>query len=72
MIYDLTNGQKQEELKTLRDLLAADVSMTAAGWIYTNEIVPTDLSVANEPTAEDEHVDFLIILGKNTANLVMR
>ena len=49
--------------------------MSAAGWIYTNEIVPTELSISNEPAAEkatEEDIDFLIILGENTANLVLR
>ncbi len=75
VIYDLTNGQKPDQLTALRDLLSADVSMTAAGWIYTNEIIPTDLSVSSPEvasTSSDTKVDFLIILGENTANLVMR
>lgn len=75
VIYDLTNGQKPDELNALRDMLAADVSMSAAGWVFTNEIVPTDLAVSQTPASESAgapEVDFLIILGENTANLVMR
>lgn len=75
IIYDLTNGQKAEELAILQQALQADVSMSAAGWIYTNEIVPTELSVSDESAKEratEEDIDFLIILGDNTANLVLR
>ena len=75
VIYDLTNGKKSQELETLRAALQAEVSMSAAGWIYTNEIVPTELSISNEPATEkatEEDIDFLIILGENTANLVLR
>lgn len=75
IIYDLTNGQKSEELEALRSALQADVSMSAAGWIYTNELIPTELSVSDEPAkkkASEEDIDFLIILGENTANLVLR
>ncbi|MEK7665937.1 MAG: LCP family protein, partial [Patescibacteria group bacterium] len=75
IIYDLTNGQKSEELEALRSALQADVSMSAAGWIYTNELIPTELSVSDEPAKKktsEEDIDFLIILGENTANLVLR
>lgn len=75
VIYDLTNGKKAQDLETLRAALQADVSMSAAGWIYTNEIVPTELSVSSESATEkatEDDIDFLIILGANTANLVLR
>lgn len=74
VIYDLTKGQKPAELKTLSELLSADISMSAAGWVYTNKVVPTELSVSSEetPSAEGQNVDFLIVLGENTASLVMR
>ena len=75
VIYDLTNGQKTDELEALRTALQADVSMSAAGWVYTNDIVPTELSVSDEPAkkkATQQDIDFLIILGQNTANLVLR
>ena len=74
VIYDLTEGQKPAELKALSELLSADISMSAAGWVYTNKVVPTELSVSSEetPSAEGQNVDFLIVLGENTASLVMR
>ncbi len=75
VIYDLTNGQKSNELEALRTALQADVSMSAAGWIYTNDIVPTQLSVSDDTAkkkATQQDIDFLIILGQNTANLVLR
>lgn len=71
VIYDLTNGRKPDQLSLLANLLAADVSMSAAGWIYTNQIIPTDLSVSSDVSSTDD-VDFLIVLGKNTENLVLR
>ncbi len=71
VIYDLTNGRKPEQLSALANLLSADVSMSAAGWIYTNQIIPTDLSVSSDSVSEDD-VDFLVVLGSNTASLVMR
>lgn len=75
VIYDLTDGQKAEELQALQTALQADVSMSAAGWIFTNRLVPTELSVSNESAEKqtsEQGIDFLIILGENTANLVLR
>jgi len=75
LIYDLTNGQRPDELKMLQDYLAADVAMTTTGWMYTNEIIPQEITVApDDPDAEptEEDIDFLIILGEASANLVMR
>ncbi|MBU0531260.1 MAG: LCP family protein [Candidatus Uhrbacteria bacterium] len=75
LIYDLTNGQRPNELKMLQDYLAADVAMTTSGWMYTNEIIPQEITVApDDPNAEptEEDIDFLIILGEASANLVMR
>lgn len=75
VIYDLTNGTMPDDLKALVDLLQADVNMSAAGWVFTNKIVPTQLSVSSgdeAANATDKNIDFLVILGENTANLVLR
>lgn len=75
VIYDLTNGQRPEELKALRDFLKADVTLSAMGWMVTGDIVPKELKLTTEDFKElatDEDIDFLIILGENSANLVRR
>lgn len=74
VIYDLTDGTEPEALQALSEILAGQVSMSAAGWVYTNKIIPSELTVSDEdPSAQPtESVDFLVILGANTANLVMR
>ncbi|MFH1712293.1 MAG: LCP family protein [Patescibacteria group bacterium] len=75
IIYDLSEGAKDDELAILKDFLEADVAMTAAGWIYADEVVPRELSVTtpgeDQATATGE-IDFLVILGENTADFVMR
>jgi len=71
--YDLTSGQKTEELILLQEYLMADISMSVPGWIYTNEIVPKEITITNEDQlATEENIDFLVILGENSANLVKK
>lgn len=74
IIYDLRSGAKSAALQDLARLLKGDVSMSAAGWVYTNEIIPTELSVSEDAgaIATETDIDFLVILGENTAPLVMR
>lgn len=72
-IYDLTNGQRPEELKSLRDYLDADVTLSATGWLVNGDIIPKELSLTShdyEELATEPNIDFLIILGENSANLV--
>lgn len=75
VIYDLTNGQRAEELKMLQDYLKAEISMSASGWLFSTEIIPKEITVTDEPaeskTTEDD-IDFLVILGESSANVVMR
>ncbi|MFH1252824.1 MAG: LCP family protein [Candidatus Uhrbacteria bacterium] len=74
IIYDLTNGQKADELKDLQQALEAEVAMSTTGWIYSGEIVPQQITVTDEntQTTSSSNIDFLIILGENSANLVRR
>lgn len=75
IIYDLTEGKKSDELSALKEYLEADVSMSATGWIFADEVVPRELTVANpgeDYVTSQEPVDFLIILGQNATELVMR
>lgn len=75
IIYDLTEGKKSDELAALKEYLEADVSMSAAGWIFADEVVPRELTVTNpgeEYVTSSEPIDFLIILGQNATELVMR
>ena len=75
LIYDLTEGKKSEELATLKDFLEADVAMSASGWIYSDEVVPRELSVATpgeDIKMSEESIDFLVILGESAENLVLR
>jgi len=75
IIYDLTQGKESESLSQLSELLEGKINMSAAGWVYTNNIIPTELSITNEDDgiqATESDIDFLIILGEKTANLVLR
>jgi len=75
IIYDLTEGSKDEELAALKTFLEADISMSALGWVYADEVVPRELSVTTpgeEYITTQEPIDFLIILGQNATELVLR
>lgn len=75
VIYDFTDGQRPEELAELQDYLKADVATTVTGWLFTDDISPRTITLEDEGLRDgsaEESVDFLIILGQNTANLVMR
>ena len=75
IIYDLTEGRKSDELAALKEYLEADVSMSAAGWVFADEVVPRELTITNpgeEYITSAEPIDFLIILGQNATELVMR
>jgi len=71
IIYDLTSGEKSQELQILKEFLEADVAMTTAGWVFSDTVVPRELTVDN-PETLDQTVDFLIILGQNATNLVLQ
>ncbi|KKR04881.1 MAG: hypothetical protein UT32_C0025G0015 [Parcubacteria group bacterium GW2011_GWC2_39_14] len=66
VIYDLTDGRYANELRALRTLLDADVSLTVPGWLLSPEIVPQELRLSEIPEAKAaQQADFLIILGKS-------
>lgn len=71
IIYDLTAGKKSQELQILKEFLEADVAMTTSGWVFSETVVPRELTVDN-PETLDETVDFLVILGQNATNLVLQ
>ncbi|MBU4315138.1 LCP family protein [Patescibacteria group bacterium] len=71
IIYDLTGGKKTQELQILKEFLEADVAMTSAGWVFSDTVVPRELTVEN-PSTEDQTVDFLVILGQNATSLVLQ
>lgn len=75
IIYDLTNGQKADELKDLQASLKAEVAMSTTGWIYSGDIVPKEISVTDDSysaKSTTNDIDFLIILGEDNSNLVRK
>lgn len=76
VIYDLTDGRKSTELSNLKEFLGADVVMSSEGWVYSENVVPSELTVDSTPGADlvtsTETVDFLIIVGEDAASLVLR
>ena len=74
VIYDLTDGKHPEALKELRDFLKAEVTLSAAGWLLTGDMVPREihLSADEYSSLATDSVDFLVILGDSSANLVRK
>ena len=65
----------RKTIEALGKPLEGRINMSAAGWVYTNNIIPTELSITNdngETQTTESDIDFLIILGEKTANLVLR
>jgi LCP family protein required for cell wall assembly len=75
VIYDFTNGEKDDELAALKDYLNADVYVTQKGYLNAHAFVPDNVvsedTFKNLPTTS-EKIDFLVILGQNSTNLVLR
>ncbi len=61
MIYDFTNGTRDEELKTLKTTLSGVLATTVPAWYQVPP--PSDRS----STAKTRNVDFLVILGRSSA-----
>jgi hypothetical protein len=75
VIFDLTNGKKSSELKSLQSFFQTDLTLSATGWMKTNEVIPKELTFSREEIermAKEERVDFLVILGENSRNVVMK
>lgn len=76
VIYDLTDGRKAAELAGLKEFLGAEVIMSHEGWVYADDVVPSELSASDTPGAEliitSQEVDFLVIVGEDAASLVLR
>ncbi|MEK7615140.1 MAG: LCP family protein [Patescibacteria group bacterium] len=73
VIYDLTNGERKNELKVLRDFFKADVTLSATGWMVGGDVIPKELAITSddyEKLATEDQVDFLVILGENSSSLV--
>lgn len=73
IIFDLTNGEKSEELTLLRSLLDAEVSVSASGWIFTPSLIPTEITLSDEDSkikATVDNINFLVILGQTSQNTV--
>ena len=73
VIYDLTNGQLASELKLLQDLLGAEVTLSAPGWIFTNQLVPDQIVISDEAprnAVAGEEIDFLIVLGQDSTHRI--
>ncbi len=74
VIYDLTNGQRSQELKALRDYLQADVTLSATGWMLSSDVIPKEISFSSEDyerLATQEDVDFLVILGETAGSFAI-
>ncbi len=74
VIYDFSEGANPDELKALQDYLKADVETTVTGWLFTDDITPRSIALDDEGLRDGgpESVDFLVVLGQNSANLVRR
>jgi LCP family protein required for cell wall assembly len=73
VIFDMTNGTKSEELTLLQSLLDANVSVSASGWIFSSTLVPSEVTVhdgSDLVTVTNKDIDFLVILGQSSKNLV--
>jgi len=73
VIFDMTNGEKSKELALLQSLLDANVSVSTSGWIFSSTLVPSEVTIIDESdkvTATNRDVDFLVILGQSSKELV--
>ena len=66
IIYDLSRGQKQQELKFLKDKFNANIKFNVPDWLTSQPIGNSHINLTN-PT--NSSADFLIILGEDAINL---
>ncbi|KKR57339.1 MAG: Cell envelope-related transcriptional attenuator [Candidatus Uhrbacteria bacterium GW2011_GWF2_40_263] len=74
IIYDFTQGDKTNELNALRENLQASLIFSEDGWTVTGEIPTEEIEVFQKTyidLASQSEVDFLVILGEDSKNLVM-
>ncbi len=75
IIYDLTNGQKVAELKSLQTFFKSDLSLSASGWNVNTDVVPKELSLTGDDIKQmvtGSNIDFLVILGQNSQNFALK
>ncbi len=72
VIYDLSEGRYPEQLMALQEYLEADVATTVTGWLFTDNITPRTITLEDEGVEDGSvsSVDFLVVLGQNSAGLV--
>ncbi|MFH2136419.1 MAG: LCP family protein, partial [Patescibacteria group bacterium] len=63
IIYDLTDGKKNDDLDFLKEKLNAGVSLSLPSWFLNPQKTSSEISLF--PPINDS-LDFLIVLGKNT------
>ncbi len=73
-IYDFTNGKYPKELKVLSEYLGAELILSPAGWRATGgKTIPAELIVKQSDfsdLANEADVDFLVILGQNSSEII--
>jgi polyisoprenyl-teichoic acid--peptidoglycan teichoic acid transferase len=75
IIYDLTDGQKDDELAALKDYLSAEVYMSTKGYLAAEAVIPDEVlptTPGKDLVTSSGNIDFLIILGQDSTNLVLR
>ncbi len=75
IIYDFTNGEKDDELAALKEYLHAQVYMSTQGFLVAKAVVPDQVfpeTPGKNLSTDSSGVDFLIVLGQNSSNLVLR
>ncbi len=70
VIYDFTNGEKTSELTELQTYLNAEVIMSPGGYLASSDLLPD--GIASLPTSSSNDIDFLIVVGENSKELVLR
>ncbi len=66
LIYDLTKGQRLDELTFLKEKLGADISVSIPTWLLSS-FTPSEITILDKTNFIDSKtkIDFLIILGEN-------
>lgn len=75
VLYDLTDGRQPDQLKALRTYLKADVAVSSGGWLVSGDVTPTEVALSPndyEAKPTESGIDFLVILGQNSADLVKK